>query len=824
MSDDTAWILGIDDAGETHRLTSAELPLYIGGGPDDGVRIVGLPPAALQVGLLDGRLFILPGPGGVRPTVNDAPLTETRWLREGDRIELAGRRLDCERTDGRFLLRVAGLGSAGDTRPPDLDALAREAAASNVSGATPRAAEGETITPVAQRTRRGPAERKKRSRLLNPFAVAVWGVLAVLLVLAWFAFTAKSVRILIEPEEVETVALPGTLLKFRIGDRWLLRAGEHRVTAEFDGYHPLDETIEVGAAPDQQLRLRMDKLPGLVTVQTDPQVAGRVLLDNEPLGELPLTDVEVPAGSYTLRVEAPRFLAASEDIEVAGRGEREHVSLSLVPNWAPLTVSSRPGGATLYVDGEEVGETPGEFELEAGLRQLELRRPGYTAWREEVRIEPGEPKSLDEVQLREADGRVRVVTRPDGARVTVNGDYRGEAPLTLTLRPGRDHELVVSRSGYETARRTVSVSADSGRQLEIDLEPVFGEVRVDVQPAETEVWANGRPLGRERELRLQAVPHELEFRLDGYATQTVEVTPRPGFPQDIEVRLLTEEEAREAAIQRTVSTGLDQELRLVDVGSFRMGSPRGEQGRRSNEVQREVELTRRFYLGVREVSNAEFRRFREDHDSGRFSGESLNGDEQPVVNVSWEDAVRFLNWLSRRDGLTPAYEERNGSFELRDPVPDGYRLPTEAEWEWAARHAGRDAPVRFAWGNQLPPPDRSGNFADVSAARLLPTTLVTYNDGYPVSAPVGSFEANPAGLKDMGGNVAEWVHDRYAIPSPGDGDDALTDPTGPDTGRFRVVRGASWKHAGITELRLTYRDYSDRAREDVGFRIARYLE
>jgi formylglycine-generating enzyme required for sulfatase activity len=302
------------------------------------------------------------------------------------------------------------------------------------------------------------------------------------------------------------------------------------------------------------------------------------------------------------------------------------------------------------------------------------------------------------------------------------------------------------------------------------------------------------------------------------------VTPRPGFVQEVALHLLTDEEAREAAIPRTVSTSLGQELVLMEGGEFVMGSPRGQQGRRSNEIQHPVELTRRFYLGTREVTNAQFRAFQAAHDSGRFSGNNLDGDRQPVVNVSWEQAARFLNWLSEQDGLTPAYVEQDNTLVLRDPVPNGYRLPTEAEWEWAARHAGREEPALFPWGDGLPPPDRSGNFADVSAGRILPVTMVTYNDGFEVSSPVGSFEASPAGLHDMGGNVAEWVNDFYMIPNPAQEGQALVDPLGPDSGRYRVVRGASWRHASVTELRLTYRDYCDRPREDVGFRIARYLE
>jgi formylglycine-generating enzyme required for sulfatase activity len=254
-----------------------------------------------------------------------------------------------------------------------------------------------------------------------------------------------------------------------------------------------------------------------------------------------------------------------------------------------------------------------------------------------------------------------------------------------------------------------------------------------------------------------------------------------------------------------------------------MGSSRRDEGRRSNETLLEVELSRAFYLGVREVSNAEFRAFRAEHDSGGFGGLSLDEDDQPVANVTWEETVRFLNWLSIRDGLQPVYDATFDSWAPYRPLRNGYRLPTEAEWEWAARAAGREAPVVFPWGNELPPPDRSGNYGDLSASKILPTSLMTYNDAFPVAAPSGSFAANPVGIYDLGGNVAEWVQDFYQI-SVTEQEGPVVDPLGPGDGRFHVIRGPSWRSASLLDLRFAYRNYSAAAREDVGFRLARNLQ
>jgi formylglycine-generating enzyme required for sulfatase activity len=262
---------------------------------------------------------------------------------------------------------------------------------------------------------------------------------------------------------------------------------------------------------------------------------------------------------------------------------------------------------------------------------------------------------------------------------------------------------------------------------------------------------------------------------------------------------------------------------LLAPARFQMGASRREQGRRANESQRLVELTRPYYLSVNEVSNEEYRRFKPDHGSGALQGKSLNDAKQPVVQVSWEDAVRYLNWLSAKDSLAPAYVQSGESFVPAEPPTTGYRLPTEAEWVYAARYAGAPQGRKYSWGDSYPPTGSAGNFADSSASALLPNTLSDYGDGYLVAAPVGSFAPTGPGFFDLGGNVSEWCEDFYDV-YPNAASTLVIDPKGPATGRHHVVRGSSWRHAGVSELRLSYRDYSEKTRNDLGFRIVRYAD
>ncbi len=812
MSDAPDWVITTDFGGRVRRFGPDAMPVSIGGAAGDDITIAGVQ-GSVRIGVLDGVFFLDPARGTQNLRVGGEPVTAMRRLADGDLIALDSARLACRIAAGRLTLVVDALVTAGDTAPPDLDELARAAGPTDEF----------EIKPIAFRPEAA-AEHAPRSRLPRPSTVLVSIGFAVLAVLAWFAFTAKSVQLEFSPLP-ETVSLPGTLLKLHLSNRVLLRSGDHRLTAELPGYYPLDTVITVGEDSDQTIKLALTKLPGKVTLEAEPNVTAQVALDGKPLGKTPLTADIVP-GKHRLEFSADRYLAEVRELDVAGEGKRQTLSVKMTPNWAPVALTTEPAGAEVLVDGQMRGTTPASLELKAGKHDLEVRLHGYNAWQNSVDVVANQPQQLPAVKLVQADGRVQLATMPAGAAATVDGEFKGRTPLTLRLRPGRTHELTVAKPGYETVRRSLSVAADSGRKLALDLVAEYGKLHVETNPKGAAVFVDGeQQASTPADLRLTALPHKIELRAKGYATKSTQVTPRPGYAQTLRFDLVALNQGSGSGYPPIVRTSLGQELKLIPAGEFTMGTPRGQQGRRSNEVQRHVKLSRAFYLGTREVTNKAYRAYEASHDSGSFHGLTLNDDGQPVVRVSWADAVQFLNWLSIKDGLQPVYEQKDGQWVAVRPLRDGYRLPTEAEWAWAARFAKRAKPLVYPWGQKLPPPDRSGNFADVSAANVLPTTLVTYSDGFKVSAPVGSFPPNALGLYDMGGNVSEWVQDFYSLTiEPGSGDKVAVDPLGPAEGRFHVVRGPSWRSATVTDLRMAYRDYADEGREDLGFRIARNLQ
>ena len=678
--------------------------------------------------------------------------------------------------------------------------------------------EPKRITPAAF-TPRSDGDSVRRRRL-GPAQLILIGVVALFALSLWFLFTARSVLFTFEPA-YSALDIDGGF-KLRIGDRYLLRSGDYRLAVTAEGYYPLEQELTITDDENQEFHLVLKRLPGKISFATRPEGA-RVLVDGEMLGTTPLDALPVAAGEHELKVLAERYLAHRDTIEVTGMEVAQTFAVDLQPAWANVAISSVPVGATIYVDGEAVGQTPALLEILQGEHQVELQLPRYRSWQQTLSVSAGVHQNLEPVTLQPADGILALSSRPAGANVTVDGEFQGQTPLNLSLEPDGEHRIAVFKPGYSRATRSVRLEPEEERELTVRLDPQLGELQLRVEPADAEVYVDGRLSGRgSQALSLPAFEQTLEVRLDGYRTHRQRFTPRPGLNQVIQVRLLTEKEARLAELKPVIESPGGQTLKLFTPGDLTMGASRREPGRRANEVLHPVRLTRLFYLGTHEVTNAEFRRFRPGHSSGTIEGNSLNRDRQPVVMVSWEDAALYCNWLSEKEGLPPFYREENGRVIGFDPRSRGYRLPSEAEWAWAARAKG-DELLKFPWGGNYPPRDVVENYADNSSAYITGRIVSNYNDGNIVAAPPGSFPANHRGLYDMGGNVAEWVHDVY-VPAPDSSGVPQVDPLGAQFGSNYTIRGASWAHGTVTELRLSYRDYGQRGRDDVGFRIARYAE
>lgn len=262
---------------------------------------------------------------------------------------------------------------------------------------------------------------------------------------------------------------------------------------------------------------------------------------------------------------------------------------------------------------------------------------------------------------------------------------------------------------------------------------------------------------------------------------------------------------KQGEIWQEPATGM--EFVWIPGGCFKMGSPSNEPGRDADEGPVHEVCLDGFWMGKTEVTNGHYRKFNVNYDSQYYRGHSLNGDDQPVVFINWYKAKVFAKWLT---------EQNRSRYH--------FRLPTEAEWEYASRAGTTTA--RF-WGSDPEETCRYANVADLTAKREWSYWKVhNCDDGYEVTAPVGSFEPNAFGLYDMLGNVFEWCEDVYK-------DNAYRDHQGKNPvykgrGSYRVIRGGCWyswpngvRSAGRSDHppeggdQKRYRDYF------LGFRLVR---
>jgi formylglycine-generating enzyme required for sulfatase activity len=380
-------------------------------------------------------------------------------------------------------------------------------------------------------------------------------------------------------------------------------------------------------------------------------------------------------------------------------------------------------------------------------------------------------------------GNLELKIEPKDAVVKINKETISLTNKPIELTPG-SYLLEIEKEGYYGISEVIKIELRKTIKKSYKLKEKRGDLQFSINPYKTKVKlkSKGKEIANWEGLKiingLQVGNYEIEAKVSGYKTYKKGITIK---------------ENETTKINAIMEKGSDFSNNLVFVkgGTFRMGNNNGE----NDEKPVHTVTVNDFYIGKYEVTQKEWKDIMGNNPS------YFKGKNRPVENVSWYDAISFCNKLSEEKGLTKFYTI-DGTNVTMNWGANGYRLPTEAEWEYAAR------------GGQLSKGYKYSGSNDIDAV-----AWYDGNSGNKTHA-VGTKQPNELGIYDMSGNVWEWSNDWYSdnyySSSPSN------NPQGPSTGSSRVIRGGSW-YFDADYCRATYRFSVSPGLSYgfIGFRLAR---
>ena len=655
-----------------------------------------------------------------------------------------------------------------------------------------------------------------KNRQKRVYLIAGITGLVIFLLMAVLFVISRGTRVEIIPQDAKAhvVYRVAEGLGFSVGDTIYSFIGNLVITATAPGFKVAMASIDA-VHLGKVFPLELFELPGRLVVEIfgEDDILAKTAwrINDHDIAVSDRLDIELEPGTYQLFIDNPFCQPKEVALEIT-RGEQTQLQVNLQPVNGLFRISSQPSGAMVFLDHRQIGLTPLQFNQDGDRYGLRVVLENYIETVEQVSITRARPTVSRNYNLELKKGTVRLDLEPEEGTILVNGIKRvGPLILDATVK----HRLTYMKAGFYSSTQIVSLAADEERQISFRLKPETGKVEIISSPPAT-IWIGGKNFGISPvSTKLPAVAHMITFKKPGYRSIAKVVKPKGGTIQKLSVSLLTEYQARlkEAPREFTNIAGVKLKLYVIQDG-ITMGAPRSEKGQRANEFQKRINLTKPFYASLFEITNSQFAKFK--------SKKAVGTGNMPVTSVSWQEAAAFCNWLSVKEKMDPFYKTANGRVIGFDRLADGYRLLSEGEWEWLARKAGKTRQTLFAWGNDTVIPPDTANIADESAKGQVRFFVPNYNDGYSGVAPVGSFDRESSGLYDMAGNVSEWVHDVYLIVPPQAGT-ILHNPLGVQQGYAHVVKGANWRSGTITTLRPAFREGLTVGREDIGFRIGRYL-
>lgn len=544
---------------------------------------------------------------------------------------------------------------------------------------------------------------------------------------------------------------------------FLLPVKKYRVKVELEKYLPVEQEID-GTQPAKlyTLNLKLQKNTGYLKINSNMKDL-IVEIDGEVTKQE--AQYELESGNHSIRVTASNCSEYTTQVNIT-RGKTSSIKANLEKLTGEVILYVTPSDA-LVVIGVANYENARKFELEPGNYKMHLSSDLYDTKTIDFVVQKGKTNRVN-VQLVKNAGMLSMTRRPESAKIVIDGKDYG-ATDKIELRSGSYHLEAVVDSSYHPFEENISITKNKTTTLKVDVKrrkgvflfnsiPFNTKVRL-LQKGETKFEFNGTGIIEE----LPVGRYVVLVQSPGHRSVRSEMMIEENKNYILDLKL----EQGVDEILRTETTAAPAFLKKIDGGYFEMGAtPEQGNGTRMELPVRTVAVNM-FYIGTTEVTQGLWNEVMGENPS-HFKSDHVD-NSLPVENISWLEAVKFCNKLSEKEGLTPCYKIDDAVVSCNFEA-NGYRLPTEAEWEYAAR--GDDSTAQFIF----------------SGSKKVEEVAWIKSNSDKRTHPVAQKSPNKNGLYDMTGNVAELCNDFYDKYNPAD----LLNPKGPETGKKISIRGGSW--------------------------------
>ena len=539
-----------------------------------------------------------------------------------------------------------------------------------------------------------------------------------------------------------------------------------------------------------------------ISVTSQPGDA-RISINGQFIGTTPLKDHRLSPGRYKVEVTHSHYQLKVEQLDLA-LGDHLQFDYPLQTGQGFLELMSNPKGAWVEIDGERLSAvTPTQIALTSGKHRIRMGKAERRDAKTDLVLNSGATQQVNLNLSMDPHGSLKLKLKPASAKVEIIGtNIKYTAGVRL---PMGEYSLQVSRPGYITQGKRITIQYGDNTE-QITLARGYGKLNVQAIPANS--FIDVTPAGSDTQLysaakRLPAGKVSVTARAMGYRTQTKTLNLTPAG-QTVRFNLKKLRAVSGAVLVDELAIGGNAPpMVIVPAGEFTMGNAKGSGQERPA---RSVQLTQPFAVSKYEVSIGEFGRYAKATGAelpkkvaAAITVDELSQDS-PIAHVSHQQATKYADWLSTQTG-------------------ERYRLPTEAEWEYAAR-AGSQSPYFF--GDQPKLLCDYANVADQTVKRRYRAwAVIDCNDGQDTPRKRGQYAPNAFGLYDTHGNVSEWVAD-CGLPEYSNGSRDGTQAGQGQGCSSHGHRGGSWD-SGPEEVASSYRKAAYGGNGDRGIRLVREL-